>query len=128
MSGETDPRTPIGPADRAPFSSVGGRRLHEEQIEAKHTSGLPSFGAHRRDNTPTAAFLAMLSCVLALERAWCLSGLQMSRSDRTSDPPIRCAWASFYMLKGSPTGGNAEEGKNVKSKVVDTVTCIVHPT
>ena len=24
MSGETDPRTPMGPADRAPFGSVGG--------------------------------------------------------------------------------------------------------
>ena len=29
-----------------------------------------------------------------------------------SEPPQRCAWASFYMFKGSPTGGNAEKGKN----------------
>ena len=33
----------------------GGRRSHEERIEVKHTSSLPSFGALRRDNTPTAA-------------------------------------------------------------------------
>ena len=43
-------------------------------------------------------------------------------------PLLRCAWASFYTLKGSSTGGNAEEGKNVKSEVVDTVACTVHPT
>ena len=31
-----------------------------------------------------------------------------------SNPPLRCAWASFYMLKGSPTGGNADKGKKWK--------------
>ena len=31
-----------------------------------------------------------------------------------SNPPLRCAWASFYMLKGSPTGGNVDKGKNGK--------------
>ena len=44
-----------------PFRFGGGRRSHEEQIEAKHTSSLPSFGALRRDNTPTAACLSVLS-------------------------------------------------------------------
>ena len=44
------------------------------------------------------------------------------------NPPLRCAWASFYMLKGSPTGGNVNKGKNVKREVVDTATCTVHPT
>ena len=29
-------------------------------------------------------------------------------------PSLRCAWASFYMLKWSPTGGNADKGKNGK--------------
>ena len=33
-----------------------------------------------------------------------------------SNPLLRCAWASFYMLKGSPTGGNVNEGKNVKRR------------
>ena len=118
----------MGPADRAPFGSAGGRRSHEEQIEARHTSSLPSFGALRRDNTPTAACLVVLSGVLALERESVMfSGLRMNRS-KLSEPPLRCAWASFYMLKGSPTGGNAEKGKNVKSEVVDTVACTVHPT
>ena len=59
--GETDPRTPMGPADRVPFRFGGGRRSHEERIEAKHTSSLPSFGALRRDNTPTVACLIVLS-------------------------------------------------------------------
>ena len=31
-----------------------------------------------------------------------------------SNLPLRCAWASFYMLKGSPTGGNVDKGKNGK--------------
>ena len=31
-----------------------------------------------------------------------------------SNPPLRCAWASFYMLKGSPTGGNVDKGKTGK--------------
>ena len=38
------------------FSPARGRRAHEEQIEAKTREGfLPSFGALRRDKTPTAA-------------------------------------------------------------------------
>ena len=61
--GETDSRTPMEPADRGPFRFGGGRRSHEERIEAKHTSSLPSFGALRRDNTPTVACLIVLcSC------------------------------------------------------------------
>src|SRR6187399_2879850 len=39
----------------------------------------------------------------------------------SSEPPLRCAWASFYRSKGSPTGGNVVEGKNVKMVVVVTV-------
>ena len=117
-----------GTGGPSPFRFGGGRRSHEERIEAKHTSSLPSFGALRRDNTPTAACLVVLSGVLALERESVMfSGLRMNRS-KLSETPLRCAWASFYMLKGSLTGGNAEEGKNVKSEVVDTVACTVHPT
>ena len=48
------------PGGPGPFRFGGGRRSHEEQIEARHTSGLPSFGALRRDNTPTAACLIVL--------------------------------------------------------------------
>ena len=43
-------------------------------------------------------------------------------------PPLRCAWASFYMLKGSPTGGNVDKGKNGKGIVVGTTTRTVYPT
>ena len=31
-----------------------------------------------------------------------------------SNPPLSCAWASFYTHKGSPTGGNACKGKTGK--------------
>ena len=117
-----------GAGGPGPFRFGEGRRLHEEQIEARHTSSLPSFGALRRDNTPTAACLVVLSGVLALERESVMfSGLLMNRR-KLSEPPLRCAWASFYMLKGSLTGGNAEKGTNVKSEGVGTVTCTVHPT
>ena len=34
------------------------------------------------------------------------------------EPPLRCAWASFYSSKGSPTGVNVEKGKNVTLVVV----------
>ena len=61
LVGEADPRTPMGAGGPSPFRFGGGRRSHEERIEAKHTSGLPSFGALRRDNTPTAACLVVLS-------------------------------------------------------------------
>src|SRR3954468_10779781 len=36
----------MGPGGRGPFSVRRGRRSHEEQIEAKHTSSLPRFGPH----------------------------------------------------------------------------------
>ena len=44
------------------------------------------------------------------------------------EPPLRCAWASFYMLKGSPTGGNVDKGKNGKGIAVGTTTCTVYHT
>ena len=34
----------------------------------------------------------------------------------------------FYMLKGSPTGGNVDKGKNGKGIAVGTTTCTVYPT
>ena len=43
-------------------------------------------------------------------------------------PPLHCAWASFYMLKGFPTGGNVDKGKNEKGIVVGTTTCAVYHT
>ena len=44
------------------------------------------------------------------------------------EPLLHCALASFYMLKGSPTGGNVDKGKNGKGIAVGTTTCIVYPT
>ena len=38
------------------------------------------------------------------------------------EPPLCCAWASFYLLKGSPTGGNVDKGKNGKGAAVGTAT------
>ena len=78
-----------GAGGPGPFRFGGGRRSHEEQIEARHTSSLPSFGALRRDNTPTAACLVVLSGVLALQsESVMFSGLRMNRS-RLSEAPNR---------------------------------------
>ena len=44
------------------------------------------------------------------------------------NPLLHCAWASFYMLKGSPTGGNVDKGKNGKGVAVGTTTCTVYHT
>ena len=52
----------------------------------------------------------------------CVSGFE------PFEPPLRCAWASFYMLKGSPTGGNVDKGKNGKGIAVGTTTYTVYHT
>ena len=105
-------------AGPSPFRFGGGRRSHEEQIEAKHTRSLPSFGALRRDHTPTGACLIILcSCSGAMKAARLSVRVflvfRMRRTGRTSSPC--CAWASFYTFKGSPTGGNVDKkGQNGK--------------
>ena len=43
-----------------------------------------------------------------------LAANETGRERSGRPPPLRCAWASFYMLKGSPTGGNVDKGKNGK--------------
>ena len=43
-------------------------------------------------------------------------------------PSLRCAWASFYMLKGSPTGGNVDKGKNGKVLRLVQLPAIVYHT
>ena len=63
----------------------------------------------------------MLQYTLAANETECVSFLG-------SKAPLCCAWASFYMLKGSPTGGNAEKGKSGKGVAVGIATCIVYPT
>ena len=94
---------------QGPFRFGGGRRLHEEQIEAKHTSSLPSFGALRRDNTPTAACLILLSSC-SRERAKCFLAYERV------EPPLHCAWASFYTLKGVTDRWQHREGYKCKKR------------
>ena len=91
-----------GAGGPGPFRFGGGRRSHKERIEAKHTSSLPSFGALRRDNTPTASCLVVLSGVLALQsESVMLSGLRMDRSklsepsNLSAEPPLRCHGPPF---------------------------------
>src|SRR6187401_785879 len=86
-----------------------------------HAGSLPRFGPRVRVKP-----YSCLGCIEFLE----LGSLKIystsyteRRGDRVSgiEPPLRCAWASFYSSKGSPTGVNVEEGKNVKLVVVVTV-------
>src|SRR3954466_5579154 len=89
----------------SPFRFGGGRRSHEEQIEAKHTSSLPSFGPHGC----IKPYCCSVVCIeVLLGSAECYSTHQQLTRPSVSAflivlPPLRCAWASFYMLKGSPT-------------------------
>src|SRR4051812_13798284 len=64
----------------------------------------------------TLLLLCGLYCVLSRER-WCYSTLEPLASLDVNEcpPPLCCAWASFYMLKGSPTGGNVSRGKTGKA-------------
>ena len=39
---------------------------------------------------------------------------ECSLSPEPAAPSLRCAWASFFMLKVSLTGGNVDKGKNGK--------------
>ena len=109
MSGQTDPRTPMGPADRAPFGSAGGRRSHEEQIEARHMSSLPSFGALRRDNTPTAACLIILcSCSREVSVFWLTN-----ESNRT---PSTLRMGLLLYAKGVTNRWQRREGYKCKKR------------
>ena len=117
----------MGPADRAPFGLVGGgdstksgsRRSTRAVYPASELSG---------EITLLLLLVWLYYLVFLLPReSVVFSGLRMNRSE-LSEPPLRCAWASFYTLKGSLTGGNAEKGKSVKREVVGTATCTVYPT
>src|SRR3954470_17782914 len=99
--------------DRAPFWFGGGRRSHEERIEARHTRGLPSFGPHGC----VKPYCCFVDCIVfLLESAGCYSTLVLLASlDVNVSPPfLRAHGASFYMLKGLPTGGSVGGGKNGK--------------
>ena len=119
--GETDPRTPMGPADRAPFGSAGGGDRTKSRSWRSTRAVYPA--SELSGEITLLLLLVWLSCVLAPERE-----RSVFLGSEPVEPPLRCAWASFYTLKGSPTGGNTEKGTNVKSEVVGTVTCTVHPT
>src|SRR3954466_1966181 len=91
--------------DGAPSRLGGGWRLHEERIEAKHTRGLPSFGPHGCVK-PYCCFVDCIAFLLGSAGCYSTHELLASLGVRVLLPHLRCAWASFYMLKGSPTGGN----------------------
>src|SRR3954462_3772037 len=79
--------------DRAPFWFGGGRRSREEQIEAMHTRGLPSFGPHGCVK-PYCCFAVCI--VFLFGSAECYSTLRQlirpSVSGLPFPPPPRCAW------------------------------------
>src|SRR6187399_2326188 len=107
--------------DRSPFTVRKGAEGARRADRGEHTSSLPRFGPHGCVK-PYSCF--GLYCVLGsgARRATVLVASYTEReSDRRSEPPLRCAWASFYRSKESPTGGNVGEGKNVKMVVVVTV-------
>src|SRR3954465_14890357 len=92
----------------------GGRRSHEEQIEARHTGDFTQLRAARMSKT--LLLLCGLYCVLARERVVLQYTRAAGETERgkwvSSFFPLRAHGASFYMLKGLPTGGSAGGGKN----------------
>src|SRR3954470_6776802 len=81
--------------DRAPFRFGGGRRSHEERIEARHTRGLPSFGPHGC----VKPYCCFVDCIVfLLGSTECYSTLEQLTRPSVSVllPLLHCAWASFY--------------------------------
>src|SRR3954462_12152136 len=121
-AGNLPPPTPMGTKPLSWFG--GGRRSHEERIEAVHTRGLPSFGPHGCVK-PYCCFVVWY-CVLARERVV----LQYTRAAGETErewpplPPPVAHGASFYMCKGLPTSGNVGGGKTGNA-VLGTAVCTV---
>ena len=86
----------------------------EGEDEAKHTSSLPRFGPHGCVK-PYSCFVVCIELLLGSVECYS-TPQQLTRPSVSvlSSSLIPCAWASFYMLKGSPTGGNIDKGKNGK--------------
>ena len=64
--GETDPRTPMGPADRAPFGSAGGGGRTKSGSRRSTRAVYPASGLS--GEIAPLLLLVRLSCVLAPER------------------------------------------------------------
>src|SRR3954462_12554758 len=117
VGGNRPPRTPMGTEPLLGSAGGGGcaksgSRRHTQRI-------LPSFGPHEC----VKPYCCLSNCIgFLLESARCYSMFGVGREWVSSGffplPLSTCAWASFYMLKGLPTGGSADEGKNGKELCV----------
>ena len=103
----------MGPADRVHFGSAGARVARRADRGEAHEQFTQVRAARMRK---TLLLLCGLYWVLARERGVLQYTPAANETERECffPPPLRCAWASFYMLKGSPTGGNVDKGKNGK--------------
>ena len=92
----------------------GGERAKSGSRQCTRGDFLPSFGPHGCVK-PYCCLFVYIGFLLRSDgrcRTECESVLLCSRNAK---PFLRCAWASFYTLKGSPTGGNVDKkGKNGK--------------
>src|SRR3954469_16495176 len=110
--------------DGTPFRFGGERRMHEEQIEATrtHKDFTQLRAARMRKTLLLLVWIDSSSCSgaqeatvsLELDVGGCLLGVLLSY----------VAWASFYMLKGLPTGSDAGEGKKGKGLCVQCCTVL----
>src|SRR3954465_4143500 len=95
------------------LTSSGGGGGCTNSRSRRCTQGiLPSFGPHGCVK-PYCCFVVCI--VFLLGGAWCYSTHEpMARPsvENGSPPPLRAHGASFYMLKGLPTGGSVGGGKN----------------
>src|SRR3954470_18825315 len=110
VGGNRPPRTPMGPEPLFGSTGSGGctksrsrRHTHKDFTQLR--------AARMRKTLLLLVWIDSSSCSgaqeatvsLGLNVGGCLLGVL----------PFYVAWASFYMLKGLPTGSDAGEGKNV---------------
>src|SRR3954464_10698146 len=123
VGGNRPPRTPMGTEPL--LGSAGGGGCTKSRSSRRTQTILPSFGPHGC----IKPYCCLSDCIgFLLENVECYSTLETERGCFLgSSSPSTCAWASFYMLKGLPTGGDVDEGKNGKELCVQWLHSAIIP-
>src|SRR3954462_8090270 len=97
---------------RSPFSvRRGAEAAQRADRGGAHRGILPSFGPQRC----VKPYCCLVDCIVFLlgsARCYSTRGPPARSSVKIGLPSLRAHGASFYMLKGLPTGGSVGEGKN----------------
>src|SRR4051812_44477879 len=124
VGGNRPPRTPMGTEPL--LGSAGGGGCAKSGSRRHTQTILPSFGPHGC----VKPYCCLSDCIgFLLESTGCYSKLGAGRGWMSSGFLFlsTCAWASFYMHKGLPIGGSADEGKNGKELCVQWLHSAIAP-